>query len=391
MRTLFTIIITIMGLLTATSQDIIVKNDGETMNVYDLKVGKKFITYRLTPGGTSKRIGKAKVFSYQKKRSHSTTISDKKAAKTQKSVVEQPTDTTFIHIQTPVKPQKAEKHIGEIKRATADNNNLLIEKYSKAHNNYDGKLTKGTPAKYAVAIMGIAPESVLSNEDIEIEITEYRRTKRARMQYYIYIRNKSDKTLYVDLENSFRIFNSGTFEPYYKGKQIRQNKKSNETLSIEQQSTVYSPKFAEVRKKNTRSSKYRIENKKNTQQKVEEQKKVAIPPMGKLALPPKYFVDNNDEIIKRYDSFSTTINNLGRELHEWQTTEYNIAESPYKNSFIVTYSTEKKFTTYSTLKFTLYAKQLIGIPRKISKFRSEKIDGYDKYTIYGEAHIKQKQ
>ena len=89
-----------MGLLTATSQDIIVKNDGETMNVYDLKVGKKFITYRLTPGGTSKRIGKAKVFSYQKKRSHSTTISDKKPQRRRKAWSNNrpiPLSSIFIH------------------------------------------------------------------------------------------------------------------------------------------------------------------------------------------------------------------------------------------------------------------------------------------------------
>ena len=68
---------TILCLLTAAAQDIIVKKSGDTLRVYDLKINAKFITYRENPGkdSPSKRIGKAKVLSVKKAKGKSVTIS----------------------------------------------------------------------------------------------------------------------------------------------------------------------------------------------------------------------------------------------------------------------------------------------------------------------------
>ena len=388
MKRIVLLLTAIITLLTAVAQDIIVTSDGERMTVYDLKVGKKFITYRLTPGGTSKRIGKARVTSYKKQ---------KKAAPTVKNIETEKPDTTtqqtgeVLEITIAEKPRKPEKITGEIKRATADNNSRLIEQYSKPHNGYGTRQSNGTPAKYAIAIMGIADGSVLSNEDIEVEFEAYERIKRARMQYCIYIHNKSDKTIYIDLENTFRIFNNGTFEPYYKGKQIKQNKRNEKLLTVEHKAATYSATGYGERESTSRKSKYTAQSSSNTSLNSREQKVAAIPPMGKLALPAETSVDNNNEIVKRYDSFSTTLHNPGGEVIEWQATDLDEAKSPYRNSFHITYSTDKRFTTYSTMKFTIYAKQLIGIPRNTLKFRSGDIHGYDRHTIYGEAYIKPKK
>lgn len=375
-----------IALLTAAAQDIIVKSDGERITVYDLKVGKKFITYRLTPGGTSKRIGKARVISYKKQ---------KKATAAVKNIEVEKPDTTqqtneILEIAIAEKPKKPEKITGEIKRATADNNSRLIEQYSKPHNGYGTRQSNGTKAKYAIAIMGVTEGSVLSNEDIEVEFEAYERIKRARMQYCIYIHNKSDKTIYIDLENTFRIYNNGTFDAYYKGKQIKHNKRNEKLLTVEHKVATYSATNYGETGSASRKSKYKTQSSSNTSQSSREQKIVAIPPMGKLALPAETSVDNNG-IVKRYDSFSTTLHNPGGEVIEWQATELDEAKSPYRNSFHITYSTDKRFTTYSTMKFTIYAKQLIGIPRNTLKFRSGDIHGYDKHTIYGEAYIKPKK
>lgn len=376
-----------IALLTAAAQDIIVKSDGERITVYDLKVGKKFITYRLTPGGTSKRIGKARVISYKKQ---------KKATAAVKNIEVEKPDTTqqtneILEIAIAEKPKKPEKITGEIKRATADNNSRLIEQYNKPHNGYGTRQSNGTKAKYAIAIMGVTEGSVLSNEDIEVEFEAYERIKRARMQYCIYIHNKSDKTIYIDLENTFRIYNNGTFDAYYKGKQTKQNKRKEKQLSVEHKVATYSATRYGERESASQKSKYTAQRSNNTLQNSREQKVVAIPPMGKLALPAETSVDNNNEIVKRYDFFSTTLHNPGGEVIEWQATELDEAKSPYRNSFHITYSTDKRFTTYSTMKFTIYAKQLIGIPRNTLKFRSGDIHGYDKHTIYGEAYIKPKK
>ena len=77
MRLFLTTILTILCLLTATAQDIIVKVDGDTLKVYDLKINAKFITYREKPGkeSPSRRIGRAKVLSVKKRNCKSVTIS----------------------------------------------------------------------------------------------------------------------------------------------------------------------------------------------------------------------------------------------------------------------------------------------------------------------------
>lgn len=386
MRLFLSIALTILCLLTATAQDIIVKTDGDTLRVYDLKVNAKFITYREKPGkeSPSRRIGKAKVLSVKKRNAKSVIISNPVPApevapdtvwQSQKVSVENPAD----------KQQKIsnEKLKGEIQRAVAANNAALVAAYNKNHGGYGEKQPKKEKVARAVAIMGVSAGSQLSNEDVEVEILNSSET----FQYKIFVQNKSDNIIYLDLENCFRVYNDGAFNPYYSGKQIRQNKKSNSKVSISTKNNASRPQYIDGRKRTTGATTFTLEDRKQTSQVIKEQKVLAIPPKGKVALPPCVSLNDNEEFIEEYDTFSVTLPVAQYPLHACQVTNIAEHQAPYKNSFIITYSPNKKFETYSTVKFGLYLRQLIGLGTRFSKFDETLIHDYDRYTICGKIYL----
>lgn len=59
---------------------------------------------------------------------------------------------------------------GLVERKVADNNAELIARYNKYHNGYTDKKPTNKVAKDGYAILGVTKESVLSNEDIEVEL-----------------------------------------------------------------------------------------------------------------------------------------------------------------------------------------------------------------------------
>ena len=387
--------LTIFCLLTVAAQDIIVKKDGDTLRVYDLKINAKFITYREYPGkdSPSKRIGKAKVLSVKKNRGNSIEISkpDPVPVKVQKPVKVQEKDTVVYFTETvqgaavtTSKEKPAKEPKGEVWRPQAADNAQLVEAYNRIYGGYAGKVQKKSKASRAVGIMGMKISSTLSNEDVTFEISK---CEESSMHYKIFVRNKSNKTIYLDLENSCRLYNDDTFKYYYTGKQIKQNSKSNQKLVLTDRLPLSQTGYAGKRSGSTHTATLKYEGKKETSKVVKEQRIISIPPMGKAALPPEVTIDEYDEIIESYEKFSATISRDRFGLYTWQITTFDEQESPYCNTFQITYSHDKSFNVYSTVMFTLYMKQLIGLGTGFSKFDETRLRGYDKNVICGEVYF----
>jgi hypothetical protein len=387
--------LTIFCLLTVAAQDIIVKKDGDTLRVYDLKINAKFITYREYPGKDfpSKRIGKAKVLSVKKSRGNSVEISkpDPAPVKVQQPVKVQEKDTVVYFTEavqgaaaltTNEKPSKEQK--GEVLRPLAADNTQLVVAYNKIYDGYDSKVPKKSKASRAVAIMGMKVSSALSNEDVTVEISK---CEESYMRYKIFVRNKSNKTIYIDLENCFRLYNDETFKFYYTGKQIKQNRKSNQKVVLTDRQPSFQTGYDGKRRGKSHTTTYNFENKKETSQVVKEQRFIAIPPMGKVALPPEVTFNEYDDIIKSYEKFAATISSERFGVCKWQITTFDEQESPYCNTFQITYSHDKSFDVYSTVMLTLYMKQLIGLGTGFSKFDETRLKGYDKNVICGEVYF----
>ena len=59
---------------------------------------------------------------------------------------------------------------GAIKRAVSDENTEIVACYNRVKGGCVGKSVGSRTATRAIAIMGVSSESVLSNEDIDVEI-----------------------------------------------------------------------------------------------------------------------------------------------------------------------------------------------------------------------------
>ncbi len=395
MKRVIVAILTIFCLLTVVAQDIIVKKDGDTLRVYDLKINAKFITYREYPGkdSPSKRIGKAKVLSVKKNRGNSIEISkpDPAPVKVQQPVKIEEKDTVVYFSEivqgntvATTEKKNSEEPKGEVWRSKSPDNAKLVEDYNKIYDGYGSKVQRKSKASRAVGIMGMRTTSTLSNEDVTVEFSK---CEDSYMSYKVFVRNKSNKTVYLDLENCFRLYNDDTFKFYYTGKQIKQNRKSNQKLVLTDRQTPLRADYATKRKGKSTTSTYNFENKKETSQVVKEQRFIAIPPMGKAALPPEITLDEYDEIIKSYEKFDATISRERFGLCNWQVATFDEHESPYCNTFQITYSHDKSFNLYSTVMFTLYMKQLIGLGTGFSKFDERRLRGYDGNAICGEVYF----
>ncbi len=332
MKTILLIaILLVMNIFTSLAQDVIVKKSGEVLNVYNVDVASKYIFYTTEQASDDiKRIHKEEVFSVKIGDSEMQMIGE--VVKEKKQLQENTVKSD-------------EKIEGLVERKVNNNNAELIARYNKRHDGFTDKKPTDKVEEHGWAILGITKESVLSNEDIEVEL---RIIKDKYGDYYgfggaiygycsffnVFIWNKTNRTVYVDLGNTFKIYNSGNTKAYYDGSQ-------------------------------------RI---------------LAIPPLGKVCLPPHYEIDGK-KIIKFYDNIEICYPQKTKGvMKKFAVTDFTENETLWKNQFMITYSTDLSFKTYSILKFSLYLRQLIG--GRIAKSWdykkcTQKIHLFDEYTLIG--------
>jgi len=179
------------------AQDVIVKKDGSTIiskvlevNIADVKY-KKFSNIN----GPTYTIGKADIMS----------INYENGEKDDFNEVTRPNNTQ----------QSAQ---GMINKQADANNEIIIQRHNIIYPNFDGKAHSNKACTLCTIKYGIKSSSIMSNEDIEIEFVRknvmYYKTYE-ELFYYINIRNKTDRFLYIDKGNCFRIYNDGYSYCYY--------------------------------------------------------------------------------------------------------------------------------------------------------------------------------
>ncbi len=99
---------------------------------------------------------------------------------------------------------------GEVPVAVSNDNLTIISKYSKLYTPFKNMKYKSKSAWTILAQFHPSPNSVLSNEDIEISFKMPH-----TCLYEIWIRNKTDKPIYIDLGNTFRVDSDNLYRRYY--------------------------------------------------------------------------------------------------------------------------------------------------------------------------------
>lgn len=380
MRHLFTII-GILSSIVSMAQDVIVKKDGSTILAKVTRVGDKEVEYKKYKSNSDRlySISTSSLIAINYEDGEKDTFSNN--------------DNVILSSETFQK--------GLIEKSVSTDNSPNIRKYNDIYDITKRIKIKNQSADHYILIYGVQENSVLSNSDLNISFSSD--FSNGISANYIKITNKTTSPIYIDRGNCFKVDYNGEnycyFDPSYQtsynsggtssaglglgaiagvlgvGGKIGQiangvslSRESSNSINVSYQTQ----RILSVGPNSTsKLTDYKeIETKKNKYEIVEIPEVLIYPGIDGL-LPEK---------IKR-GSIKT----------------FTESESPQKIQYLITYSTDPNFSTYSTISFTLYLHQIIGVslwanisncPEYISNYDSSKtIVGFaypdiDTYKIY---------
>lgn len=233
-------------------------------------------------------------------------------------------------------------------------NQKVIDRYNRCHYrvplgqqlmSYSGK------AKDFTAIFGVKNNSLMSNDDIEINFLKkwvdnpIFNDQEDRV-YFVQIKNKTSDTIYIDRSRCFRTDSDGSKYCYY------DSTKCSDTLST--------------------------------------QRMIAIPPHAKRNLTDYRWVKNKRgyaEIVEYPEDFLWNLEAAGMYegyVYYDEVKTFSEGNSPFYRSFIIAYSKQADFATYSLAPINFYIREIIGwhYPESIKETtKNVRLTGDDQYSI----------
>ena len=178
------------------AQDVIVKKDGTTILSKVLEVNEANLKYKKfkNPQGPTYSISLSEIMSVN---------------------YENGEKDTFEKINNPIKDSSNQMTSTKLIEKSADERNQeLISIYNRNYKLNSKEKKKDDYAKGCVLVFGMKSNSIISNEDLEMKFVRTNYEDR----YFIYninIKNKTDRTIYIDKGNCFRIGKTGDVYCYF--------------------------------------------------------------------------------------------------------------------------------------------------------------------------------
>lgn len=261
---------------------------------------------------------------------------------------------------------------GEVHVAVSNDNSAIIAKYSKLYTTYRNMKYKSKSAWTILAQFHPSPNSVLSNEDIEIFFKMPQ-----TCLYEIWIRNKTDKAIYIDLGNTFRVDSDNTSRRYFNQSEtisISEGSASGGSVSLGSiaQATGVGGIVGTIANGISVGGK----NSSSTTTTYSNERIVVVPPLASAPLSSwkahpgvdawisygenfgwiKEVDDNMPEANKHFIKYG------GVNVGECKIFQYE--DSPLKKDYSIRYSKDEYFNKYSTIQFGLYIAKIIGTELK---------------------------
>lgn len=239
---------------------------------------------------------------------------------------------------------------GFVRRAAAENNQSIIDKYNVPIHFAQTK-PKDKKSDLYFPIMAMSESSIASTDELELNIVPTRVWESGyfsgyKFKYTIELKNKSDKTIYIDLANSFKIYCDETSDSFYNSETKTISKGSGTAVGMgigllgvgaNNQSAV-----------STTYASDRI---------------LAIPPHSTKDLNEYKRVHiKKDEYVTISDleEYALTLRPGMQRPNKNGYVSYTEENSPYTREYIITYSTSQDFSEYSSLNVKLYARYIYG-------------------------------
>ena len=360
------------------AQDVIVKKDGSTVICKVTEIGLSEIKYKkfsnLNGPVYILKTSEIMVVNYENGDKETFVNND-----TNKEKTEPFTDNAFIDI-------------------PADSRNSeLISYYNKYYKPTKEVGLSNKTAKRILVIVGMKSSSIISNKDVELNFVS-NKLKGPYYDYWCYgleIVNKTNNTIYIDKGNCFRISSESPLFCYFDT--------SEQTTVSEGGGSGLAVGIGNISLSGGRALSV---SKTYSQQRI-----IAIPSKSSRYLTEDKWIEvnktlqtNEKEFIESMERFqfkhvkSDIIGIKQGDIKIGQTLTFKEEELPWDRKYVITYSTEESFRTYSSLTAEFYIQEIIGCKRLMSpmKYRPT-LDGlmedelkfdtyvhnYNKYTIIG--------
>ncbi len=344
--------VVVLYLISTSAQDVIVKKDGSTILSKVLEVNESTIRYKKysNPSGPLYTIDKATILSINYENG------EKESFENSTGLTES-SSSNSTEISTPT-VQKAQVDI--------QRNSSLIAAYNKRVEFKKAK-SKKSPAKYSLLKYGVTSESVLSNEDVEVRIKfdkdrlfdEWSRAV-TKGFYSIAVYNKTSQVIYLDLGNAYRIEPDGICKTFYDGKQVSVSNTKGSGIGIGLGSVanvmgIGGPVGA-------LASGIGISGSKSTSVTTtyNNQRIVSIPPhaWGYVSKYADALHEGKRTVLSTGEEFTLAIEK--GVINKRGVLEYTEHDSPATIRFVLTYSKDALFSSYSNIEFGLYLQQIFG-------------------------------
>lgn len=347
------------------AQDVIVKKDGSTILSKVLEVNTADIKYKKhsNPKGPTYTISKAEILCIN-------------YANGEKD--------DFKGITGLNNTQQSGK--GLIKKRADANNEIIIKRHNVVHPNFDGKSPSNKACTTCTVKYGIKSSSIMSNEDVEIEFIRKISSgydKNDELCYYINIRNKTDRVLYIDKGNCFKVYNDGYSYCYFDAsKQTTVSNGGSSGASVNIGSLAGALGIAGTIGQIAGGVNVGGSSTNSVSTTYASQRFIAIPPHGNKYLTEYVWVgegrrrtcvespedlkflyidsDNSHEYKSTVEIGlkKGIVNNNGVRVFEEN-------ELPWKREYFITYSNVESFSSYSVLHAELYIQEIIGDTKDI--------------------------
>jgi hypothetical protein len=235
-------------------------------------------------------------------------------------------------------------------------NQKVIDRYNRCHFRVPlGQNIYSRKSKDFTAIFGVKTNSLMSNDDIEINFLKkwvdnpIYNDKEDRV-YFVQIKNKTADTIYIDRSRCFRTDSDGSKYCYY------DPSKCSDSLST--------------------------------------QRMIAIPPHAKRNLTDYRWVKNKRsgyvEIVEYPEEFLWNLDAAG--MYEGyvcydEVKTFTENNSPYYRTFLIAYSKQADFAIYSLATINFYIREIVGwrypesIRENVKIVSESRLTGEDKYSI----------
>lgn len=342
------------------AQDVIVKRDGSTILSKVLEVNTSDIKYKKfsNPKGPTYTINKSEIMSIN---------------------YENGDKDDFNNI---AKKDNIQESVGQglVKKTADANNENIIKRHNVIHPNFDGKTASSKACTDCTVKFGIKSSSIVSNEDIEIEFVRKLATGydySDELLYFISIKNKTDKVLYIDKGNCFRVYNDGYSYCYFDAStQTTVNNGGASGASVNLGSLAGAFGIGGVIGQVAGGVNVGGGTSNSVSTTYASQRFIAIPPHGNKFLSEYKWVGEGKRrtCVEEPEFFNWLWLSEGN--HEFKSTVeiglkrgivnkngtkvFGENELPWKREYFVTYSTDDTFRSYSALHAELYIQEIIG-------------------------------